>query len=82
MWPGREVDHSLPYNADVKNEWSYKFAPLICLHGVDRDKFAFTNCLEKTCPSLKPFGVSSVLFSGSFISRDPKSRHPLTFLST
>jgi hypothetical protein len=40
--PRREVDHSSPPRAEVKNEWSYTFAPPICLHGVDRDNFAFT----------------------------------------
>jgi hypothetical protein len=33
--PGREADHSSPYtSAEVKNAWSYTFAPPVCLHGV------------------------------------------------
>jgi hypothetical protein len=28
-WPGRESDHSSPFSAEVKNEWSYTFTPLI-----------------------------------------------------
>ena len=32
-----DVDHSPPFKAEVKNEWSCTSAPLICLHGVDRD---------------------------------------------
>ena len=35
-WPGCDVDHSPPSNAEVKNEWSYTSAHHICLHGVDR----------------------------------------------
>lgn len=40
--PGHEFDHSLPSNAQVKNEWSYTSIPPPCLHGVDRDIFTFT----------------------------------------
>jgi len=36
-----EVDHSLPSNAKVTNEWSSTFIPLICLNGVDRVNFVF-----------------------------------------
>jgi len=36
--PGREDVHSLPFSAELKNEWSYNSAPL---HGVDRDNFTF-----------------------------------------
>jgi len=32
--PGREADHSLQYNVEVKNAWSYTFTPPIRLHGV------------------------------------------------
>jgi len=31
--PGRETDHSPPFNADVKNVWSYTSTPSIRLHG-------------------------------------------------
>jgi hypothetical protein len=30
--PGREADHSLPSNADVKNAWSYTSTPPVRLH--------------------------------------------------
>jgi hypothetical protein len=40
--PGPELDHSLPSNAEVKNEWSCTSPPPIRLHGVDRDSFTFT----------------------------------------
>jgi hypothetical protein len=32
--PGREVYHSPPSSAEVKNAWSYTFTPPIRLHGV------------------------------------------------
>jgi hypothetical protein len=37
--PGREVNHSLPSSAEVKNEWNYTSAPHTCLLGVDRENF-------------------------------------------
>jgi hypothetical protein len=40
--PGREVNHSPPSSAEVKNEWSHTSDPPICLHGVNRDNFTFT----------------------------------------
>jgi hypothetical protein len=39
--PGRDVDHSPPSNAEVKNEWSSTSTAPTCLHGVDRDKLTF-----------------------------------------
>jgi len=36
-----EVNHSPPSSAEVKNEWSYTFAPPVCLYGLNRDKFTF-----------------------------------------
>ena len=35
--PGREVDHSPPSYAEVKNEWRRASAPYILPHGLDRD---------------------------------------------
>jgi len=32
--PGREVDHSPPSSAEVKNAWNYTSTPPIRLHGV------------------------------------------------
>jgi hypothetical protein len=40
--PGREVHHSTPSSAEVKNEWSYTYPPLICLHSLYREHFTFT----------------------------------------
>jgi hypothetical protein len=40
-WLGHEVDHSPPPSAEVKNEWRYASAYLICLYDIDRDNFAF-----------------------------------------
>jgi hypothetical protein len=39
--PGREVDHSSPSRAEVKNEWSYTSTFPIHFHGVDRKNFTF-----------------------------------------
>ena len=39
--PGREVNHSPPFSAEVKNEWSCDSTPALCLHGVDRDNLTF-----------------------------------------
>jgi hypothetical protein len=36
-----EINHLPPFSAEVKNEWSYTSAPLVCLYGLDRDKFTF-----------------------------------------
>jgi hypothetical protein len=33
-FPGSEADHSPPSSVEVKNAWSYKSTPPICLHGV------------------------------------------------
>jgi hypothetical protein len=38
-WPEREVNHSSPSSAEIKNEWSYTSAPHICLHGMERESF-------------------------------------------
>jgi hypothetical protein len=35
--PGGE--DSFPSSTDMKNDGSYRLAPLICLHGMNRDKF-------------------------------------------
>jgi hypothetical protein len=32
--PVRETDHSPPFNAEVKNAWSYTSIPALRLHGV------------------------------------------------
>ena len=34
---GRDVDHSPPPSAKVRNEWSYTFTPPLYLHGGRRD---------------------------------------------
>jgi len=40
--PGRDVNHSSPPSADLKNEWSHAFAPPAYLHDVDGDIFLFS----------------------------------------
>jgi hypothetical protein len=39
--PARRVDHSLPFSAEVNDEWIYTSTPSICLNGVDRESFIF-----------------------------------------
>ena len=38
----REVSHSPPSRAKVKNEWTHTSTPPICLHGVEKENFTFT----------------------------------------
>jgi hypothetical protein len=40
--PRREIKHSPPSSAEVKNEWSYTSTPAIWFHGVGRLNFSFT----------------------------------------
>jgi hypothetical protein len=48
--PGREVNHSPPSSAEVKNEWSHTSTP-IRLHGVDKEYFTlFFTCLQNLFP--------------------------------
>ena len=42
--PGREIDHSHPSSAEVKNEWSCTSSPPVCLRGMDRDNFTLRQC--------------------------------------
>jgi hypothetical protein len=42
----REVDHSPPCSAEVKNEWSNAPTSPICFHSVDRDSFIFLPLYE------------------------------------
>jgi hypothetical protein len=39
--PWREVDHSPPSTAELKNEWSHTSAPTVCLYDVRTDRFTF-----------------------------------------
>jgi hypothetical protein len=49
-WPGREVDHSPPSSAEVKNAWSYTSTPQYAFMAwclvKHRGKFTFTLCLH------------------------------------
>lgn len=36
---GREVHHSYPFTAEVKNQWSYISSRPVSLHGVERDSY-------------------------------------------
>ena len=42
--PVHEAGHSPPPSAEVKNEWSYTSAPLICFHSVDRENLPSLFC--------------------------------------
>jgi len=49
-WLRRGVDHSSPSSAEVRDEWRYTSVSLMCLHGVERDKFTLTCiCIMSTC---------------------------------
>jgi len=39
--PGREINHSPPSSAKVKNEWIYEPSPSVSLHVVGRENFNF-----------------------------------------
>jgi hypothetical protein len=46
--PGREANHLLSSNSEVKNEWFRTSNPLVCLRGLDKDNFTsppFTDSL-------------------------------------
>jgi len=36
----REVDHSPPSSAEIKNQWSYASTPPMCFHDVDEENFS------------------------------------------
>lgn len=40
-WPGSNATHSLPYNAEVMNEWIYSSTPPTHFYGADRDNITF-----------------------------------------
>ena len=62
--PGREFDNSPPSSDEVKNEWSYTSAPIVWLHWMDRDSFAFTFYLQLSSDS------TNALFSLFFVYAD------------
>ena len=52
--PGREVVHSFPFSAELKNGWSCASTASICLHTVDKDKFTLP--FSKPNIGRPPFG--------------------------
>jgi hypothetical protein len=48
---GREIHHSFPSSAEVKNEWNYTAAPHIRLHG-ENDNLTFTHLTATNTPKL------------------------------
>jgi hypothetical protein len=51
----REVNHSLPCSAEVKNEWSNISASSLCLHSVDRKNFECNYTINITILNWKMF---------------------------
>ena len=49
-WTEREVDHSSPSSAKVKNGWCNSSTSAVCLHGIDGENctFPFTICFLLT----------------------------------
>jgi hypothetical protein len=68
---GRELNHSLPSSAEVKNEWSYTSTPSICLHAVDKDNRTFISAASPV-----PFPVllesRGHCYSSSYLIRNEK----------
>jgi hypothetical protein len=65
MRPGREVEHSPPPSAVVRNMWSYASTPPMCLRRVERDKSNL--CLELVLPLLSHhFNDVSVILKNTF----------------
>jgi len=50
--PRREVNHSPPPPAEIKNEWSYTCTPSIRLNDLDRDNFTFHFFSALICSTL------------------------------
>jgi hypothetical protein len=51
--PEREVNHSLPSSAQVKNEWSCTSTLAICLHGLGRESVTILPFLPFACRESK-----------------------------
>ena len=45
--PGRDLDHSHPSSAEIKNGWRHTSTPPICLYGMDRDKFTIYSVVRR-----------------------------------
>jgi hypothetical protein len=41
-WPGYDVDRSFLFSAEVENDCNYTSTPLVSVHAMERDSFAFT----------------------------------------
>lgn len=58
--PGHDVDHSPLSSADVKHEYSNACTLVLCLHGVDRDIFAYYTLYQHF--PLSPYGVIAIIY--------------------
>ena len=64
--PGRDLDHSHPFSAEIKNEWSHTSTPPISLNGVGRYKFtvySFVKRYKLVAPLSKPSNKLHLKFS-------------------
>jgi hypothetical protein len=73
----REVNHSSLYSAKIKTEYNYTSGPLVCLQGVQRDIFTFTDFLQIWSPFWR-VTILNCLVSGLCPSPDVpnRTRHP------
>lgn len=75
--PGREVYHSPPSSAEIRNEWIYTSAPSACLHGAEKENFTFSFYHLKVnlkSPFLLP---KSFLIKIMYIARHFSSTRPV-----
>jgi hypothetical protein len=59
-WPEREADHSSPFSADIKNEWSYTSTPpyAFMLHRINS---TFTGGYIKICTKMQTLFCCSLI---------------------
>lgn len=65
---GRTVDHSHPFGAGVKNQWSYTSTLPICLQGRNREKFCAFLCMHVV--HFKPLQIAPPAFDELHRSTD------------
>jgi len=62
-WPKREVDHPPLLSDDVRNEWIYTSAPPICLHGTNRDHYAWIYNSQPLVSCPEPFEFTEHIYA-------------------
>jgi hypothetical protein len=73
--PRCEVNHSPPSNAEVKNVWSYAYAPSICHHGVEKEKSSYGFRLRK----FNTRNTKQILWTHTIVTYRHKSVRILTW---